>query len=128
MQFCYKVRDATPRDAVFLTPPYLAGFQLVAQRAEVVNWKCMPMVEQEQIEWKHRLDDLAGAQDLRCSGWPWCASALAGGYGKLKEADFLRLARKYGAQYVVTAKEDQHLHEFPEVLRLYDFVLYRIPQ
>jgi hypothetical protein len=128
VQFCRKAKDALPLEAVVLTPPYLAGFQMVAQRAEVVNWKCAPMVEGELVEWKKRLDDLAGATDLRCSGWPWCASALAGGYGRLRESDFRALAAKYGAQYVVTAMPDQHLHDFQEVLRLYDFVLYRIPR
>ena len=126
--FSQKLKDATPQDAVFLTPPYMAGLQLVAQRAEVANWKCTPMVERELVDWKRRLDDLAGAQDLRCEGWQWCASALAGGYARLSEDDFRRLAAKYGAQYVVTAKPEHHLHGFEEVLRLYDFVLYRIPR
>ncbi len=128
VQFCQKVKGVTPVDAVVITPPYLAGFQLVAQRAEVANWKCTPMVEVELIEWKKRLNDLAGATDLRCSGWTWCASALAGGYAKLKEADFRELAGKYQAQYVVTATPEQHLHDFREVLRLYDFTLYRISE
>jgi hypothetical protein len=128
VQFCQKVKEVTPPDAVFITPPYYAGFQLVAQRAEVGNWKCTPMVERELVEWKERLDDLAGAQDLRCSGWPWCASALAGGYARLREPEFRALAAKYGARYVITAKEEQHLHDFREVLRLYDFVLHEIPR
>ncbi len=127
VQFCTKAKEAIPVDAVVITPPYLAGFQLVAQRAEVANWKCTPMVERELVDWKKRLDDLAGAVDLRCSGWPWCASALAGGYGRLREPEFRNLAQKYGARYVVTANADQRLHGFAEVMRLYDFVLYRIP-
>ena len=127
VQFCQRVKGVTPVDAVVITPPYMAGFQLVAQRAEVANWKCTPMVEVELIEWKKRLNDLAGATDLRCSGWTWCASALAGGYAKLGEADFRELATKYKAQYVVTATPEQHLHNFREVMRLYGFTLYRIP-
>jgi hypothetical protein len=99
----------------------------VAQRAEVVNWKCNPMVEVELIEWKKRLNDLAGGTDLRCSGWPGCAGALARGYAQLKEADFRQLAGKYRAQYVVTANPEQQLHDFQEVLRLDGFTLYRVP-
>jgi len=126
VRFCQKVKEITPVDAVVITPPYIGGVQLVAQRAEVVNWKCNPMVEVELIEWKKRLNDLAGA-DLRCSGWPGCAGALAEGYERLKGADFRELAGKYRAQYVVTASEEQHLDDFREVLRLDGFSLYRVP-
>ena len=127
VRFCQKVKDVTPVDAVVITPPYTGGIQVVAQRAEVVNWKCNPLVEVELIEWKKRLNDLAGGRDLRCSGWPDCASALAQGYERLKAADFRQLAGKYRAQYVVTTTPEQPLHDFREVLRLYDFTLYQVP-
>ncbi len=127
IQFSRLVKQRTPRDAVFITPPYRGGFQITAERAEVVNFKCTPMFEDGLLEWKRRLNDLAGATDLRCTGWEHCASALAGGYQKLQQEDFLRLARKYGAQYVVFLSHgERHLH-WPEVVRLHEFTLYQVP-
>jgi hypothetical protein len=133
-QFCRQVRTATPRDAVFITPPFLSGFQMFAARAEVADFKCTPSIETDLVEWKRRMNDLAGTPDLRCSGWPQCAAALFNGYSRLDERGFLGLAQKYGAQYVVAiSQQSQHAGSgrplaFPVVLRVHDFVLYRMPQ
>jgi hypothetical protein len=124
--FCQQIKRSTPREAVFITPPFLEGFQLYAERAQVADFKCFPFGETEMQEWKRRMNDLSGHSDLRCAGFVECASLLAYGYSRLREADFLHLARKYGAEYVVTAQRDQHLH-FPELLRQGNFVLYRLP-
>ena len=122
-RFCLRVRASTPRDAVFITPPVLGGFQMFAQRAEVADFKCTPSIERDLIEWHRRMSDLAGVAELQCSGWPDCSSALAAGYSHLSERAFLALAQKYGAQYVVASGLG-----FPEVLRVGDFVLYRVRQ
>jgi len=124
-QFGLQVKALTPRDAVFITPPHLEGFQLFAERAHVGDFKCFPFREADMLEWKSRLDDLAGAE-LRCGGFVDCASQLAYGYSRLREPDFLRLGRKYGARYVVTTHREQPLH-FPERARLEEFVLYELP-
>ena len=124
-RFCRQVRAGTPRDALFITPPYREGFATFAERAEIADFKATPSVERDLVEWKRRLDDLAGAP-VRCSGWPNCGDVLAAGYRRLREHEFLVLARQYGAQYVVADHGGQRL-AFPEVLRLEDFVLYRVP-
>lgn len=122
-RFCLQVRASTPRDAVFITPPALGGFQMFAQRAEVADFKCTPSIERDLVEWHRRMSDLAGVAELHCSGWPDCSAALAAGYSRLSEHAFLALARKYGAQYVVASRLG-----LPEVLRVGDFVLYRVPE
>ncbi|MBI3694971.1 MAG: hypothetical protein HY238_09055, partial [Acidobacteria bacterium] len=124
-RFCRQVRAQTPRDALFITPPYREGFATFAERAEIADFKCTPSIERDLVEWKRRLDDLAGAP-VRCSGWPNCGDVLAAGYRRLREHEFLALARQYGAQYVVADHGGQPL-AFPEVLRLGAFVLYRVP-
>ena len=125
-QFCRRIKTQTPRDAVFITPPFLGGFQLFAERAEVANFKCVPLIETDLVEWKRRLGALSGTTDLRCSGWVDCGGRLAGGYFRLRDHDFVQLGRKYGAQYVVTSQPEQKLN-LPEVLRVGDYVLYRLP-
>ena len=126
-QFCQQVKGATPRDAVVIAPPFLEGFQLYSERAQVGDFKCFPFGEDEMREWKGRVNDLSGATDLRCGGFVECAGMLAYGYVRLREPDFLRLAQKYGAQYAVTSQPGHNLH-FPVLLRRGDLVLYRIPE
>jgi hypothetical protein len=125
-RFCRRVKAETPQDAIFITPPMGGGFQLFALRAEVADFKCTPLIEKDLLEWKRRLDDLSGSADLRCSGWVECGSDLAGGYYRLREKEFLALAQKYHAQYVVTAEPKQQL-SFPELFRVGEFALYRVP-
>jgi hypothetical protein len=123
-RFCQRIKAETPRDAVFITPPAAGGFQLFAERAEVANYKCTPLIETDLLEWKRRLDDLSGYSDLRCSGWVDCGSKLAGGYRALTPEAIRGLAAKYGATYLVS---DIHHHTgLPEVLRLGDHALYRV--
>jgi len=126
-RFCRQVRAATPTDAIFITPPVMGGFQMFAERAEVADFKSTPSIERDLIEWHERMSNLAGVRDLHCSGWPECSFALSDGYSRLNEQDFLSLARKYGAQYVVSSGPGRRLL-FPEVLRVGDFGLYRVSQ
>jgi hypothetical protein len=125
-RFCRQVRAATPADAVFITPPVMGGFQMFAERAEVADFKSTPSIERDLVEWKHRMDDLAGGAGLHCSGWAECSAALTSGYAHLTRRNFIVLAQKYRAEYVVTPRPEPWLG-FPEVLRVGDFVLYRLP-
>lgn len=124
-QFCQQVKLRTPKDAVFVTPPVLSGFQFFAERAEVADFKCTPSIERDLIEWKRRMNDQVG-YNLVCSGWDDCGAQLAGGYMRLGDTGLLALARKYKAQYVV-AEPGQHLG-FPVEFQAGDFTLYRVPQ
>ena len=125
-RFCRQVRAATPADAVFITPPVMGGFQMFAERAEVADFKSTPSIEHDLVEWKHRMDDLAGGAGLHCSGWAECSAALTSGYAHLTRRNFMVLAQKYRAEYVVTPRPEPWLG-FSEVLRVGDFVLYRLP-
>ncbi len=124
-RFCRQVRERTPAGAVLLSPPHLGGLQAFAERAEVANFKCAPSIERDLIEWKRRLDDLAGG-GLRCRGWEDCGGALRRGYGSLREPQILELAGKYGASYAITSQPGQRL-EFPVLYRQEPYVLYRLP-
>ena len=124
-RFCQQVKLRTPKEAVFITPPVLGGFQLFAERAEVANFKCVPLIETDLVEWKRRLNDQVG-YNLVCSGWVDCGAQLAGGYTRLGDSGLLALARKYKAQYVV-AQPGQRLG-FPLEFQAGDFTLYRVPR
>lgn len=53
------VRDNTPIDAVFATPPSVSSFRFRAQRAVFVNFKAFPYDDAEMYTWFSRLTALA---------------------------------------------------------------------
>lgn len=120
---CHWIRDHTPPDAVFLAPPDHGDFRLLAERAQVVDFKGNTFWERDIVEWKRRLDDLANSSDLDCRGLGECRAALRAGYASLREADFQRLGRKYGAAYALTETE---LPGLPRVHSSGTFHLYRL--
>jgi Domain of unknown function (DUF6798) len=124
VEVCRWIHDHTPRDAVFVAPPYRGDFRLLAERAEIVDFKGNTFWEDGIVEWKRRLENLANTSDLDCQGIGPCRRALRAGYALLGEADFERLSRKYGADYVVTEEE---LPSFPLMHSNQRFHVYRVP-
>lgn len=99
-------RENTPTDAVFLTPPDLAGFRFWARRAVVVDYATPPISGPELLEWARRLGDVLGHPgppsrlvDLM-AGNPG-ALAL---HGDLPAEALAALGRRYGADYVVSTR------------------------
>jgi hypothetical protein len=91
-------REHTPVDAVFLTPPDLGGFRLLARRAIYVDFKSPPLVPDELIEWYRRLclvtgvDALIVKPDMRAR---WNATSAT---------ELFARARALGTDYVVIDK------------------------
>jgi hypothetical protein len=104
VELCTWVRVNTPPDARFLTPPHRAGFRLLAERAIVVDFKETTVWETGIAEWKRRLDDLSGSGGLSCSGTGSCLRTLRAGYQSLTSEDFRRIARRYGAGYIIAER------------------------
>jgi len=104
-QVCLWARDPanTPIDAVFLVPPQETDFRLYAQRAIVVNFKHVPQLSGEIIQWERRLLDVLGVPDV--SGFPHDYTKTLAAIGRLYEgrpaADLFAVAEKYGARYIV---------------------------
>ncbi len=87
-------RENTDPGAVFIIPPNLAPFRLEARRAVLIDWKCMPLLPHDQLEWRRRQERLAG-RPISCE-----ADALAG-YSELDPARAELLAQDFGCKYVV---------------------------
>jgi hypothetical protein len=90
------MREETPRDAIFLTPPDVDTFRFWGQRAIVVDWKSTPMVPSELVEWLRRLSDVCGQpiesrRDLR-------------GYGDLDRDRLAKLKSRYRIDYAVVRR------------------------
>jgi len=87
------LREKSPKDAVFLTPPDLEGARFLGQRAIVVDWKAVPLIPTELLGWYERLCDVTGRQ-VKGSG------DLAG-YGSIDPERLALIVRKYHPDYMI---------------------------
>jgi hypothetical protein len=91
-------RASSPRDALFLVPPYQSRFRFPAQRAVVVDVKSPPMYLDEIVAWYHRLCDVVDARDVAS------LPALAARWDALSADQLVAIAQKFHADYVVLDK------------------------
>lgn len=103
----------SPKDALFITPPYKEGFRIFSERSIVGDWKdgTQQYFDIEySYEWWRRMKDLGGG---------------GRGYDSLSEGRYIELAGKYGASYLVVPK-DRKLN----LERVYEnegYAVYRLP-
>ncbi|MFO0972588.1 MAG: DUF6798 domain-containing protein [Phycisphaerae bacterium] len=114
-------RDHTPPDALFVTPPDLRPFRLEAQRAVLVDWKCMPLLPTDQLEWLRRHERQAGRPIFG-------ESDADAAYATLDARRAAALADEFGCQYVVIDRRvaQQALDQSERVYRNEWFDVYRV--
>jgi hypothetical protein len=107
LNLCHWARDHTPVDAVFLVPPEDTVFRLEAQRAIVVNFKHVPQLSSELIEWIRRLRAVVGTSDLKHvpRGYLQTIRVLDQRYNSRPPAELLDIAGKLSARYIVTGRD-----------------------
>lgn len=93
----------TPVDAVFVVPPDESAFRLRAKRAIVVNYKHVPQLAGELPEWRDRLEQVLGLDDLASlpDGYFRAIDAIARRYDARAAGDLAAVARRYDARYLV---------------------------
>ena len=89
---------SSPRDAVFLIPPYYGDFRLLGRRAVVVDDKSPPMYLDELVEWYQRLSAAVDATKLDSLGDEWQR------WNTLSPDRLIAVAAKFHANYVVLDK------------------------
>ena len=95
---------STPHDALVLTPRQQQTFKWYAERAEVVNWKDLPQDAPRIVEWRTRMRELYPLPVQRR------------GLAAHGAAELLRLAQRYGFQYLVLDRsESRRPLAFPRV-------------
>ncbi|MES1179304.1 MAG: DUF6798 domain-containing protein [Myxococcales bacterium] len=87
------LREKSPKDALYLTPPDLEGTRFMGQRAIVVDWKAVPLIPTELLGWYERLCDVTG----RHVG----GTGDLGGYNSIDRQRLALLVSKYHPDYVV---------------------------
>jgi len=96
------IKDSSPPDSVFLTPPYIETFRLGAERAIVVDFKGFIFSEESMREWYSRIRNVSNNKELK-NGFSSLES-LRDGYNSLSEEDLLRLEDKYNISYALFQK------------------------
>jgi hypothetical protein len=100
------MRDKSPKDALFLTPPRAESMRFHGERAIVVDWKSNPVSPDEVMEWYKRLSDVLG-HPLR--GWVDLDS-----YKSMDQARLEKLRGQYGLDFAVIHRgHEGAFHGFP---------------
>lgn len=128
LKLCEFVKQNTPRDAIFLVPPNESMFRVFAQRAIVVNFKCVPQLNAELPAWRDRLQDVLGIADITRlpRGFDKIGPAMGTAYQRHLGSGLVRTAHKYGAAYIVTQTpiQDENLTQIPTPQA--DYLLYAV--
>ena len=96
------IKENTPKEAIFLTPPGLNSFRLGAERAIVADFKSFPFGEKEMLEWKERMLDISGKSNF--SETPAPEKQIIAGYEELSKEQVVDLRDKYDASYALFNK------------------------
>lgn len=89
--------STTPKDALFLTPPEMATFRILALRSIVVDWKSTPMLPGELIDWYRRIEAVSGVAA------PETRQQVVAGYRAMTTERLASLHREFGFDYAVFA-------------------------
>lgn len=124
-------RDHTARDAVFITPPekwwlYDSDWRVFSERSTVVTHGellMVALVPSYTPEWRERFSQLApGAIEKFAGNFFDNLTFTREAFYTLNAADFERIARRYGASYLVLEKPNAR--HFPVVYENEQFVIY----
>jgi hypothetical protein len=113
------IKEHTPKDSVFITPPWEFSFALKAQRAEFVSFKWIP-VNYHILEWKRRME-LLNRGNFNSVGWG-ILRELMKHYPQLTREELRSIKGEYRADYFLTSsKKRLHLETIYEnnTFRLY---------
>jgi len=103
------LREESPKDAIYLTPPDLEGARFLGQRAIVVDWKAVPLIPTELLGWYERLCDVTGRQVKGMGD--------LGGYNSLDPERLSLIVSKYHPAYMVLRREAAR--RFPDLPVVY---------
>jgi hypothetical protein len=105
------MRERSPKTALFLTPPDEETLRFSGERAIVVDWKSMPALPHEVLEWYRRIGDVVGRQHIQ-------GEADLAGYDELDARRLEALRARYGLDYAVVRRA--HAARFDSYPRAYE--------
>jgi hypothetical protein len=105
------MRERSPKQALFLTPPEEETLRFWGERAIVVDWKGNPAIPSEILEWYRRIGDVVGRREVR-------SEADLAGYANLDGVRLEALRARYGFDFCVVRRE--HAGAFGDYARAYE--------
>lgn len=107
-------------DSIFIVPPEMEEFRLLANRTVVADWKAFPFQKSGMVEWYYRMCDIGNIQN--CQNGLIQRDAVVKGYLTLTENDVRRLADIYDADYLITTVK------YPSLNQVYtkDYYIYQM--
>ncbi len=127
-------RDHTPRDALFITPPYRWDFydsewRVFSERSTLVTFSDLlevALVPDYAPVWRERFEQLAPGALARCRGdYFENRRLIAEAFHTLTAGEIERIAARYGADYLVV--ERAYTYPFPLLYANEAFALYALP-
>jgi hypothetical protein len=113
------MRERSPKQALFLTPPAEETLRFWGERAIVVDWKGVPAVPREVLEWYRRLGDVLGQRDVR-------GEADLARYAELDPSRLEALRARYGFDFVVVRRaQAARFADYPRAYENAGFVVLR---
>jgi hypothetical protein len=101
------LRDTTPADAVFLTPPDLGTLRILGRRAIVADIQSIPVDDRGRAEWMERMTACCAGLLPLTSVAP---RQLLSNYDALGDSGVVAVANRFGATYaVLMARVETHL-------------------
>ncbi len=117
-------RDHTPKDALFIVPPYLAGFTVFSKRSILGDWlvgaTCVWGDNDYASEWLARMRMIGWDNFQDKEGW----SDARRGYTTLSTDKFVEAAEKYNATHLVFEKVGNKRLKLPLIFENKQFILY----
>ncbi|AKT37133.1 uncharacterized protein CMC5_012630 [Chondromyces crocatus] len=92
------MRERSPKDALFLTPPRMDTLRFWGQRAIVVDWKANAMMPGEIPEWFKRIKDVTGRSTIK-------GRSDLDAYEQMDEKRLQLLRSRYRVDYVVVRRD-----------------------
>jgi hypothetical protein len=105
--------------AKILTPRNSHSFKWYAERPEVGTWKDVPQDAAGIVEWMDRMKTIHANRDPAKPERRWSRTL-----GDIGEEELVRVARKYGAEYVVAASQPRL--DLPSIYENRSYIVYWI--
>lgn len=113
-------REHTPLDSLFLAPPALQRFRLLARRAVIVDTKSPPLHPDLLVAWYGRLC----AMTLFPDAPTW--QAVEERYAQLTPGELEQVARSFAAEYIIASPTVAFAQ--PPVFANAEFAVHRVPR
>jgi len=114
------MRERTPKQALFLTPPDDDSLRFFGERAIVVDWKGNPAVPAEVLAWYRRIEDVTGRHGMT-------REEELRGYDALDEQRLEALRVRYGFDYAVVRRgRERALGDYPRAFEDPNYVVLEV--